>query len=93
MLPGFFVAFDFSVDNTIHVGEILALLGGARWIFIAGLALRDAVRDLRGDVDALTDGAHDHENRIRHFEGRPPQPQRRRSDSARSARILEDTGA
>lgn len=85
-------ALDITVDNTIRVGEILALLGGARWIFVAGLALRDAVRDLRGDVDLLSDGAHDHENRIRHFEGRPPQPQRRSGDRSHRG-IIEDTGA
>jgi hypothetical protein len=89
LLPGLF-AFNVSVDNTLHVGEILALLTGARWVFIAGLELRDAVRDMRGDIDTLNDQYYDHENRIRLFEGRPPQPQRRHTDRQRRAIIAED---
>lgn len=72
--------FKFTVDNTIHIGEIFALLAGARWIFSAGLALRDAVKDIRRDVDDHTDDLSDHENRIRTFEGKPHVPQRRKTD-------------
>lgn len=66
-----------TFDTGIHIAEIAALLGGAKWILRAGLAVRDGLKelkeataDIRGDVD-------DHEDRLRFIEGKP---MRRRRD-------------
>jgi hypothetical protein len=74
---------EVTLDTSIHIGEIFALLGGARWILTGGLALRDGIRDLKGVVDKIQEDVDDHEDRLRAHEGMPPLPQRRRTDRRR----------
>lgn len=60
-----------TFDQVMRVLQIIALLGGARWILQAGLAMRDSVHDLKGMVQGMRGEVDDHENRIRRFEGKP----------------------
>lgn len=69
-----------TFDQIMRVLQVLALLGGARWILQAGMAMRDTVHDLKSVVGDMRGEMDDHENRIRHFEGKPERPSRRRTD-------------
>lgn len=54
----------FTLDTTIHVGELLVLSGAARQLVKGAMTLRDAVRE----VARLSQTAADHEQRLRALE-------------------------
>lgn len=55
-------------DGTVHVAELLVMLSAAITIFMGGIGLRDAVRDMTGAVGRLDKTQADHEERIRMLE-------------------------
>lgn len=57
-----------TFDATIHIGELLVLVGAALTIFRGGVGLRDAVRDMTKAVSRLDQNFKDHEDRIRFLE-------------------------
>lgn len=59
-----------TFDLTVHIGELLTLLGAALAILRGGIGLRDAVRELRFVAEALRRDVDDHENRLRTLEQR-----------------------
>lgn len=60
-----------SFDNWLRLLQIVALLGGAKWILSAGLAMRDGLHDLKQATSAIRGTVDDHEDRIRVIEGKP----------------------
>lgn len=57
-----------TFDNTVHIGELLILVGAAWAVFKGGIGMRDAVRDLVRVVEGLKETSKDHEGRLRVLE-------------------------
>lgn len=64
-----------TFDSTIHVGELLIVLGAGFAVFKGGLGMRDAVRELAFMVSRMGETQTDHEDRLRTLEsGDSPWP-------------------
>lgn len=74
-----------TLDTSLHIAEILALVGGARGVFRAAMALRDGLRDLRAATIDIRGDVDDHEDRLRMMEGKPL---RRSTDNRRPGPVL-----
>jgi hypothetical protein len=57
-----------TLDTTVHLSELIVIVGAGIAMFKGGLGLRDAVRDMTGAVSRLDKSCSDHEDRIRYLE-------------------------